>query len=224
MEKIDKPKVCLLIHGFTGGPYEIQPLAEYLKKQGWYTVTPTLPGHRDDLKGLGTVTQEDWVAAMESAAKQTTEAAQGEFDLVGFSMGGLLAAYLANRFPVRRLILLNSAVYYVSPVRFFKYSWERINERRFDDFSRLKKVPLSSTMEFIKTVRKLKSEYKKLEVPTLIIQGRQDPIIHPYSGGYIASQIKTKKELVFFPKSKHLICWEEDSHLLFGKVHQFLDL
>ena len=32
-------------------------------------------------------------------------------------MGGLLAAYLSVRYPVRRLILLNTAVIYVSPGR-----------------------------------------------------------------------------------------------------------
>ena len=36
----------LFIHGFTGGPYEIQPFVNCVKKHtDWTVEVPTLPGH-----------------------------------------------------------------------------------------------------------------------------------------------------------------------------------
>ena len=41
----------LCIHGFTGGPYEVQPIADYLEKNtDWKIVVPTLPGHGETLE------------------------------------------------------------------------------------------------------------------------------------------------------------------------------
>ncbi len=36
----------LFIHGFTGGPFEVRPLVNFLKmKTNWQLAIPTLPGH-----------------------------------------------------------------------------------------------------------------------------------------------------------------------------------
>ncbi|MET1014648.1 MAG: carboxylesterase, partial [Paenisporosarcina sp.] len=36
----------LCIHGFTGGPYEVQPFVDFLERRtDWVVRTPTLPGH-----------------------------------------------------------------------------------------------------------------------------------------------------------------------------------
>lgn len=35
--------------------------------------------------------------------------------VIGFSMGGLIAAYLAVNYPVKKLVLLSAAAYYVNP-------------------------------------------------------------------------------------------------------------
>ncbi|NQD52654.1 carboxylesterase, partial [Bacillus altitudinis] len=41
---------CLCIHGFTGAPYEVEPLAEYLKQTtDWTVQSVTLPGHGEEL-------------------------------------------------------------------------------------------------------------------------------------------------------------------------------
>ncbi len=42
---------CLCIHGFTGGPYEIEPLTTHLAEEtDWLIETMTLPGHGLDLQ------------------------------------------------------------------------------------------------------------------------------------------------------------------------------
>jgi esterase/lipase len=38
-------RVCLLLHGFTAGPYQMEPLGQYLYQAGYNVVAPLLPGH-----------------------------------------------------------------------------------------------------------------------------------------------------------------------------------
>lgn len=56
---------CLCIHGFTGAPYEVEPLAQYLKQTAdWEVQSVTLPGHGDELQLKGILYQE-WIATAE---------------------------------------------------------------------------------------------------------------------------------------------------------------
>ncbi len=87
---------CLLIHGYTGGPHEVEPLAAYLREHtDWDVEVPTLPGHGVNLE-LDNVTHTAWLAAAEDALKNMQEKADKLY-LIGFSMGGMIAAYLASR-------------------------------------------------------------------------------------------------------------------------------
>lgn len=214
---------CLFVHGFTGGPYELEPLAEQLRRSGWRCQLPVLPGHEDNLKRVGQVRWTDWINGMSRAAEQM-KAEHGSFDLVGFSMGGLIAAFLANRFPVRRLVLLNTAFIYISPIRYGRELVDQIRTGRFREEAagKLTSARLRASWQFAKLVRNLKPELKSVFTPTLIIQGMKDPIIHPYSARMIEQYIPGPKELKLFPNSRHMICLDTESEEVFKEVIHFL--
>jgi carboxylesterase len=215
-----KVRACLLLHGFTGGPFEVKPLAEYLASRGYSCIVPTLPGHDAPLRMLHTVRRSEWLQAAEASA--TLLAARfGSFDLVGFSMGGLLAAHLANRYPVRRMALLNAAVFYISPVRFLRNVINQLREGRLRELRVKHDTPLGAVIEFTKLVRELKPEFARVTTPTLIAQGEQDEIVHPRSAAYIARKIKGNKEIAVFPNSRHMICLGPESQRLFSQVEHF---
>ena len=59
----------LCIHGFTGGPYEVQPFVDYLKMHtDWLVEVPTLPGHGITLN-LANYSAESWMMEAELALK-----------------------------------------------------------------------------------------------------------------------------------------------------------
>src|SRR5690554_1303640 len=106
----------LCIHGFTGGPFEVEPFADYLAEQtDWVIEIPTLPGHGEKLE-LGAQSAEVWMMEAELALKRL-KAKADRVIIVGFSMGGLIALYLSMRYKVDRLVLLSAAVKYISPVQ-----------------------------------------------------------------------------------------------------------
>lgn len=219
---MSEARACLLLHGFTGGPYEVKPLAHHLMNKGCCCVTPELPGHNGNLRNLKNYTRYDWIQTAEAEAGRLVKQF-GSIDLVGFSMGGLLAAHLATRFPVRRLVLLGTPIIYVSPSRFFKDVSERLAKKDMRFYNWKKQTPLHAVFEFMRLVKELKGDLDKIEAPTLIVHGQADPIVHPYSSKYIYERIPGPKELVVLPKSKHLLCLEEESNALFCRIEAFLE-
>src|SRR5690625_166056 len=96
---------CLLIHGFTGGTHEIEPLATYLKKRTeWQIEMPELRGHGKQLN-LQDVLYTEWLEEADEAYEKLNEKCETIY-AIGFSMGGMIAAYLAATRRVDKLVLL----------------------------------------------------------------------------------------------------------------------
>ncbi|MDF2923361.1 MAG: esterase/lipase [Paenibacillaceae bacterium] len=219
-------RACLLLHGFTGGPYEVMPLAQALTAAGWDCRVPVLPGHDPCLNGLGNVRCEDWIQMVCREAEEL-ERKYGGFDLVGFSMGGMLAVFLAARYPVRRLALLGAAAIYVSPGRLIRYWLEyrgsgRHNRQQQLLHNKAKQTPLSATLEFMKVVHLARPDLKRIRIPVLIVQGLRDQIVHPVSARYLSKRMPGETQVVYFPKSKHLLCLDSESEQVIGTVARFL--
>jgi len=100
----------LLLHGFTGTPWDVRPLGDALAAKGYHVRAPLLPGHGLDPEAMTLVTWRDWEAAAESEFAALS--GRRRVCVAGLSMGGLLALLLAERHPerVRALALLAPAV------------------------------------------------------------------------------------------------------------------
>lgn len=198
----------------------MERLAQALSDRGDRVLLPTLPGHGGTKQDLRTVTFSDWIQAVEQYASslQTT---YGSFNVVGFSMGGLLAAYVANRFKVNRLALLGAALIYISPTRFARYTVDSVKKRDWSHFRRSKETPLHATLQFMKLASRLRNEYRRVTVPTLIVHGEQDPIVHPLSANLIYKQVRGPSELEVLPGFRHMLCKEEGADQVVERVVRF---
>lgn len=204
-------KACLLLHGFTGGPYEVMPLAEKLRELGWDCRVPVLPGHDPHLAGLAEATSREWLDAACREAEELA-AAYGSFDLVGFSMGGMLAVHLAARYPVRRLALLGAAAVYVSPARLAR-DWLAVRNGGVAELGehKIRQTPVRAVLEFMRLVHRMRPELGRVAVPSLVVQGLRDPIVHPVSARYLSKRLGVEPQVVYFPKSRHLLCLDEEA-------------
>ncbi|ULT57275.1 alpha/beta fold hydrolase [Neobacillus drentensis] len=223
---------CLLIHGFTGAPYEVEPLAEFLKERtDWKISVPTLPGHGvpGSLKG---VHYQEWIDHAEAELTKLINTCD-KVHVVGFSMGGMIASYLAAQYPVDKLILLSAAAYYVNPKQLAVDIKEIIKDslrgklQENELFLRYKRkiteTPFAATLQFRRLVSFIKPLLHQVNVPTFIAQGECDGIVPPKSAEYLFHTISAKqKKLALFKHSKHLICHCEERDTLFSQVLDFL--
>lgn len=225
-------KGCLIIHGYTGGPYEVEPLAQYLQKHtDWHINVPVLPGHGEKL-ALEDVTHEAWIETAEDTLKQMYEICE-EVYVIGFSMGGMIAAYLAANYDVDRLVLLATARKYICFRRLSSYIGRLIGVRFSGNLdedklythykSKIKMVPFRANIEFMRLVNETKQYLSDVHSPVLIAQGQRDMIVPARSAYYLDKEISSEhKEVILFEQSKHLICLGNDKQILNKKILNFL--
>lgn len=223
---------CLCIHGFTGAPFEIEPLVHFLKQRtNWKFSVPTLPGHGEKLNLKG-VQYKDWIQHAENALKKLMETCETIY-LIGFSMGGLIASYLAVHYPVKKLVLLSAAAYYVNPVQLALDIKEMVrdtfkrnlaNNELFIRYKRkISQTPISATFQFQSLVSRVRPLLTGISIPTLIAQGECDGVVPPKSAQYLYNKIGAEqKKLLYYQNSKHLICHCEEREELFNEVWDFL--
>src|SRR5204863_8879825 len=61
------PRGVLCLHGFTGTPFEVRPLAEALAVRGFTVAAPALAGHCGTIAELTATRWPDWLTSAEAA-------------------------------------------------------------------------------------------------------------------------------------------------------------
>ncbi|WP_028975716.1 alpha/beta hydrolase [Sporolactobacillus terrae] len=225
-----KPPLCIIIHGFAGNPWEVEPLAHALEHAGFEVITPLLPGHDRDKKHMEKITARDWLQAIEKMVTRAKDDKK-EIHLIGFSMGAMIASIMASKYPIASLVLLSPAVYVLTP-HVFKMRWERFHQRNKrrpeDDDPELlnhsqftQKIPVANVFQFRKVVGQAKRIFHNIHVPICIIHGKRDETIDPKSAELIfRTAASNEKELHYLPHARHHICQGDER----DKVIQFVTL
>lgn len=86
---------CLLLHGFTGSPWDVRPLGERLAERGLFVRAIRLPGHGSTPLAMAQVSHRDWEQAAEDALLSLSS--YRHVFVAGLSVGALLALVLAAR-------------------------------------------------------------------------------------------------------------------------------
>jgi carboxylesterase len=93
-------RAALILHGFSGTPFEVRPIATHLAAHGYAVSAPLLAGHGETVAALATTGWRDWLASAERAlAALRAEVDGAPVAIAGFSLGGLLALRLAELYP-----------------------------------------------------------------------------------------------------------------------------
>lgn len=106
----EAPLAALLLHGFTGSPWELVPVGEALAARGVHAVCPRLPGHGTTPEAMLWAGRREWLGAATTALEGLEGARR--VAVIGLSMGGLLAMLLAarHRARVNGLVLMAPAL------------------------------------------------------------------------------------------------------------------
>lgn len=103
------PLGCLLIHGYSGSPFEMEGLGNAVREAGFAAHLITLPGHGEGYADFARYGFPDWLDHVESEYRLLVRHYQ-RVALVGFSMGGTLALNLAARCPVAGVAVFSTPV------------------------------------------------------------------------------------------------------------------
>src|SRR3954449_6631554 len=104
------PDAVLVVHGFTGNPQSMRPLAEAFAAAGFTVELPLLPGHGTAIEDMIPTGWADYSAAAEAAYQDLAGRCQ-KVVVAGLSMGGTLTVWLAAQHPeIAGIVLVNALV------------------------------------------------------------------------------------------------------------------
>lgn len=198
-------KAILLIHGFAGGNYDYNNLANDLQLHIDFDVyTFTLPGH--DKLIIKDVTREDWIREAEKQTEILIRRGYKKIYVIGHSMGGVIACHIAKKYPQVKKLVIASPAY-----RYFTFKEDKLDilaslkqtPDLFKDYepnnilSRILKLPVSTTLEFINLVKEHSNDVKDVLCPTLILWGNMDRIVPKEGVMHVYKNIKADSVILY---------------------------
>lgn len=226
---------CLLLHGFSGSPLEMIPLAEALEAQGWVVSNPALPGHMTSPRDLARTPWQDWVRSAREAYFDLRARCE-RAAVVGMSMGGAVALHLgatghpdavvAISTPIRVRLLIaraSRAASRVVPLAPIPFRLGPRDPQLRQYRSPYRAYPVGGPAEVGSLLDQTRQLLPSLRAPLLIVQGRKDRVIPRNSAQEIADLAAAAPvEILWLPRSGHVVTLDKDRDLCFDEVRSFL--
>lgn len=216
----DRDFGVLLLHGFTAQAEQMREIAQSLNAQGFTVRAPMLPGHGEGAEALENVTWRDWLAC---ARQEYTLLRQecGKVAVAGLSMGGALAAILAEEYPVEALVLF-------SPCLRMKQgtAWAarivRIGKVYKMDGEGRREFPLWKGYDVWRLAAKAMMSAFAVTCPVLVFQSALDTTIDPRGAKQFVNSVSSQeKEYFWLEKSGHVCTHGPEKAFLIGKTVEF---
>lgn len=151
-------RALLLLHGFSSSPAVFRYLIPQLKTYD-AIVCPTLPGHADSIEVFSQTKSADWLSYASDVCHDLFKKYK-EIDVLGLSLGGLLACKLSEQFDFHHLFLLAPALKLTMNVK--------ANLRLAQLLQRLGFKELRGAAGNLLTQENAEISYKKLPITTII--------------------------------------------------------
>ncbi len=103
-----KNRALLMLHGFTSSPAVYRDLIPHIKHYD-AIICPVLPGHADSIARFSKITASDWLTAANAACEEVMREYK-RVDVLGLSLGGLLACALSQHHQFNHMYLLAPAL------------------------------------------------------------------------------------------------------------------
>jgi carboxylesterase len=217
------PHGALVLHGFTGSPVSMRPLAEILAAAGFAVELPRLPGHGTSVEDMVETGWDDWLTEAERAlAALQARTPDGRIVAVGLSMGGALTLALAQGHPeLAGIVLINAPVaasaelaagleeMMAGGVEVFDSIGGDIADPDADEVA-YDATPVRALLTMLMAGDDVRARLPEIQQPTLIITSRQDHVVNSADSDVLAEQISGPVERLWLEKSFHVATLDYD--------------
>jgi carboxylesterase len=227
---------CLLVHGFTGTPQNVRPLADYLARRGLTVSAPRLPGHGTTVQDLDLTGPQEWLAAAEQALSDLRQTCTTVF-VAGISMGGTLTLELARRHPdLAGIVVMAAPVLAMEALEplvndpdrpaTVPAPWSTVGVLTEDvgvgGIAYLE-MPLGALERGMALMSEVREGLGDVTVPTLLVYGDADQIVDKANGPFVLDAVKSEdKRLLALPDSSHEVTLDVDRERIMVEVFDFV--
>ena len=214
----------LLLHGLTGTPYTVKPIADALGAEGYDVYAPLLIGHGTAPEALRHTRWNDWLMSARHAFDELAENHE-QVTIVGFSLGALLTLVLAQErgdkvagivtmavplaLDVKTQFLLRLAANSLSAVLPFS---KKKNGPDVSDpgtaaaMPSYDRTPVDAAVSLLDGQVLARERAPRLSVPVLILHGRQDHVAPARNAQTLYGLLRTPhRRQIIYPRSWHIL-------------------
>jgi len=223
----------LVLHGFTGNPQSMRPLAEATAAAGFSVEMPLLPGHGTSVEDMLATRWEDWSGAAE-AAYRALAARCDKVAVTGLSMGGTLACWLVQHHPeIKGIAVVNPLVdppaeEYRDLIRGLLADGSEVVDGIGSDIAMEGSTeaayagsPLAAALSLFEGVDAVASRLGDIRCPALLLSSRVDHVVPVESGDVFEASVAGPVERVYLERSFHVATLDWDAPLVEQRVVAF---
>jgi len=228
------PDGVLVIHGFTGNPFSMRPLAQAIAAAGYTVELPLLPGHGRTLEDMMPTGWADWSGEVERVYRDLAGRCE-RVAVAGLSMGGSLGVWLAaHHTDIAALVTVNAAVEpgggaLVEMARTLLEEGTEVLPGIGSDIARpgavehsYDGVPVAALMSMAEAVDSLETLIPEVRCPALVFTSTQDHVVPPSAGEYLATHLGGPVERVTLERSYHVATLDYDGPEIERRTVEFL--
>ena len=226
----------LCLHGLSGTPYEVRPVAERLAERGFRCRGPVMAGHARSARELARTSHEAWLDLARSEAEALRRDSDRVF-VVGLSMGGLVSLELAAAGLVDGVAVIGTPLRFSAALRWAvplaKYVYPYMSKKNGSDIQEdeararhpgLPAIPLASVHQLIRLQRKVERSLPGISVPILAAHGALDRTANPKDAKEILAEVNSlERELHICERSGHVATVDHDGAELALRVTEFFE-
>ena len=224
-----KQRALLMLHGFSSSAAVFRLMAPKLKHYD-HIFMPTLAGHGKSIASFAKARATDWLRDAENAYKALNE--QFEYvDILGLSLGGLIACHMIHKYPIRNLFLLAPALALsinlprLRQIALFckHLGFKNVMNRGgstfvpFADELLYRQLPLSVIIELLNFIESY--QFKSWDASTYLFLGEHDNVVNSKKVHEILKPLPSL-EVTYLENSNHVLPLDGD----YEKVIQQINL
>ena len=223
----------LVLHGFTGNPQSMRPLAQAFAAAGFTVDLPLLPGHGTAVEDMIPTRWDDWSGAAE-AHFQALAARCNRVLVAGLSMGGALTCWLAERHPHLPGIVLVNPMVQAPAVELIEGGQALLDAgvATIDGIgSDIKKegpveaaypgTPLAAGLSLFEAVADIGAHLGDIHCPVLLFSSREDHVVDPVNGDVLETAVRGPVERIVLEDSYHVATLDNDAPRIEARAVEF---
>lgn len=226
----------LCLHGLTGTPYEMRPIAEEFVRRGIRCVGPVMAGHGKTAVELRQTPYFAWI----DLARDLLSKLRGESErvfVVGLSMGGLVTLALGAENRADAVAVLGTPLRFTGRVRRFvplakniyRYMKKTTGDIDIQDEEArarhpgLDAIPLGSAHEVMKLQSMLRVRLSNITAPIFVGHGALDKTANPRDARAIFAAVNSDERMLHIcERSGHVVSVDHDGPVLALAIADFM--